>query len=104
MLDFCYFKKKYHMANIISKISWGGGVQSGPAPLKILSLVTRATLVSKVEIRGQTEEKVKSGESWMDIDFKRASIPQLLTSCLSSPSSWSVFTVTHGLSSSITEK
>lgn len=57
-----------------------------------------------MKIRDQREKKVKSGEAWMDIDFKRALIPQLLTSYLSSPSSLSVFTAIQGLSSSITEK
>lgn len=39
-----------------------------------------------MKIRDQREEKVKSGEALMGIDFKKALIPQLLTSYLSSPS------------------
>lgn len=45
------------------------------------------TYISKLKIKDQREEKVKYGEAWVDIDFKTALIPQLLTTYLSFPSS-----------------
>lgn len=63
------------MANIISKNSCLGAVQNGPVLLKSLQLVTSVTYISKWKIKDQREEKVKPGETWTDIDFKRALIP-----------------------------